>query len=116
MLYSINNGVMFSWEAVYPLFAYTSVELGGLGLGISMIGTILALSAMLSIAMTAFVFPIMHRSISEKHLLTLCLAAYPVRVLFFPFVWALSRNGLGISACAVMTCQMVIRRVGDFAS
>lgn len=35
MLYSINNGVMFSWEAVYPLFAYTSVELGGLGLGVS---------------------------------------------------------------------------------
>lgn len=32
MVYSINNGVMFSWEAIYPLFAYTSVELGGLGL------------------------------------------------------------------------------------
>jgi len=32
MVYSINNGVMFSWEAIYPLFAFTSVELGGLGL------------------------------------------------------------------------------------
>jgi len=31
-LYSINNGVMFAWEAICPLFAYTSVPLGGLGL------------------------------------------------------------------------------------
>lgn len=31
-LYAVNNGVTFSWEAIYPLFAYTSPSLGGLGL------------------------------------------------------------------------------------
>ena len=82
-LYSINNGVMFSWEALYPLFAYTSVPLGGLGLDVRAmtsrsslqvrtIGIILALSALLSIAMTAFVFPVLHRRIPEKHYLAVC--------------------------------------------
>lgn len=27
-----NNAVMFSWEALFPLFAYTNKDLGGLGL------------------------------------------------------------------------------------
>jgi hypothetical protein len=36
-LYAANNGIMFSWEAIYPLFAYTSTPLGGLGLPVSRI-------------------------------------------------------------------------------
>ena len=35
LLYSLNNGVMFSWEAIYPLFLYTRWSLGGLGLTVS---------------------------------------------------------------------------------
>lgn len=32
---TVNNGVQFAWEAFFPLFAFTSTELGGLGLGVS---------------------------------------------------------------------------------
>lgn len=32
---AVNNGVMFAWEAFFPLFAFTSTDLGGLGLGVS---------------------------------------------------------------------------------
>lgn len=28
------NGIQFAWEAFFPLFAFTSKELGGLGLGV----------------------------------------------------------------------------------
>lgn len=35
VLYALSNLVMFSWEAVFPLFAFTSKELGGLGLSVS---------------------------------------------------------------------------------
>jgi hypothetical protein len=35
LLYSMNNGVMFSWEAIYPLFLYTRPELGGIGLQVN---------------------------------------------------------------------------------
>lgn len=31
-LTAVLNGVMFSWEAVFPLFAFTDVDRGGLGL------------------------------------------------------------------------------------
>jgi hypothetical protein len=30
-----NNAIQFSWDAAYPLFAFTSVELGGLELSVS---------------------------------------------------------------------------------
>ncbi|RSH81462.1 hypothetical protein EHS25_006819 [Saitozyma podzolica] len=32
---TVNNAVMFSWEAVFPLFAFTRKELGGLELSVS---------------------------------------------------------------------------------
>lgn len=28
---------MFAWEAFFPLFAFTSTDLGGLGLGVSLL-------------------------------------------------------------------------------
>lgn len=35
VLYALSNLVMFSWEAIFPLFAFTSKDLGGLGLSVS---------------------------------------------------------------------------------
>ena len=57
---------------MFPLFAFTSVKLGGLGLDIQTIGVILALSALLSIGMTAFVFPVLHRIIPGRIYLVSC--------------------------------------------
>jgi len=33
-LWEVVNGIQFAWEAFFPLFAFTSTELGGLGLGV----------------------------------------------------------------------------------
>lgn len=35
LMTAVNNSVMFCWEALFPLFAFTSKELGGLGLDVS---------------------------------------------------------------------------------
>jgi len=32
VLTAVNNGILMTWEAFFPLFAFTSPELGGLGL------------------------------------------------------------------------------------
>ncbi|KAK8845553.1 hypothetical protein IAR55_006268 [Kwoniella newhampshirensis] len=118
-LYGLHGAIMFSWEAVYPLYGYTSKELGGLGLSTQTLGVILGLSAGLSIFMTIFVFPVLHGSLSEHRCLLLCLTAYPVATIFFPIIWAMSYSSQGdhlpTPAWAVMTVQMVLRRVGDFA-
>jgi hypothetical protein len=34
-LTAVNGAVVFSWEAIFPLFAFTSPSLGGLGLSVS---------------------------------------------------------------------------------
>jgi hypothetical protein len=68
----VNNAVMFSWEAIFPLFAFTSANLGGLGLTTQQIGVVLAASAGLSIAMTIWIFPIAHKSMSEGNMLRVC--------------------------------------------
>lgn len=43
---------------------------------------------------------------------------YPLAVTLFPLLWALShRTGyMPMSACTILGIQMILRRVGDFAS
>jgi hypothetical protein len=72
ILYSWGNMIMFMWDAVYPLFSFTSRELGGLGLDTQTIGLILAFSATLCILMTVFVYPYLHKRIPEPLYLKLC--------------------------------------------
>ncbi|WWD22504.1 hypothetical protein CI109_106997 [Kwoniella shandongensis] len=119
-LYGLHNAIMFSWEAVYPLYGYTSKELGGLGLSTPTLGVILGLSAGLSIFMTIFIFPILHGFFSEHRCLLLCLTAYPVATVFFPIIWAMSYSSQGDNlpkaVWVIMAIQMIIRRVGDFAA
>lgn len=86
----MNNAVMFTWEAIYPLFAFTRNSLGGLELSVGLpgvqehsrrcalprqtqtIGVVLAFSALLSILQTVFIFPVLHRMIPETLYLQLC--------------------------------------------
>lgn len=72
----------------------------------------------------------LHRKIPEQHYLAVCeqaatypdydltagLSAYPLGVVFFPLVWSMSREGLTVASCLVMALQMILRRMGDFAS
>ncbi|KAL7418720.1 hypothetical protein Q5752_006403 [Cryptotrichosporon argae] len=121
ILYALNNGIMFSWEAIYPLFAFTDQKLGGLGLTTEMIGVVLAFGAALSIFMTVFLFPRLHAAVpSDDLFLKICLAAYPAAIIFFPFLWAANygQDGAGLSArsWALLMAQMFVRRLGDFAA
>ena len=84
------SALQFCFEAVFPLFAFTHPDLGGLGLPVSLvtfslprrcmtltiqtqtIGFILAMSALMSIAMTLVLFPLLHRAISSEYYLSFC--------------------------------------------
>jgi hypothetical protein len=99
----------------------------------------MALSAGLSILMTVFVFPYLHNRLPEHIFLRLCksalltilfgsqavlttpigLMSYPAGVVFFPFAWYLnyiSPVSLPTSVCVLLSLQMVLRRMGDFAA
>lgn len=100
----------------------------------------MACSAGLSILMTVFVFPFLHRRLPENLFLRLCklppdlgrrytdteilliflgLLAYPTAVLFFPFAWYFnytSPTSLPPSVILILSVQMVLRRMGDFAA
>ncbi|CAD6578555.1 MAG: hypothetical protein TREMPRED_002215 [Tremellales sp. Tagirdzhanova-0007] len=119
VLYGMTNSITYSWEAIYPLFAFTNTSLGGLQLSTQTIGVVLALSAVLSIFQTIFIYPVLHRAIPENLYLRLCLSAYPAAILFFPVIWALSNanNGrMSTTAWTALAVQMILRRVGDFAT
>ncbi|WWC85817.1 uncharacterized protein L201_000684 [Kwoniella dendrophila CBS 6074] len=119
-LYGMNNAVMFSFEAIYPLFGFTSKNLGGLGLSTQALGLVLGFSAGLSILMTIFVFPLLHGYFSEATCLRICLLAYPASIVFFPILWGMgypySGDSLPITLWMVMSVQMVLRRIGDFTT
>ncbi|WVQ76195.1 hypothetical protein IAR50_005857 [Cryptococcus sp. DSM 104548] len=119
-LYSLQNAIMFSFEAVFPLFGFTSKELGGLGLSTQELGIILGCSAGLSIAMIVFVFPPLHAKVPGNKCLVLCLACYPLSTIFFPVMWYLSYShqgeGMPTSLWIVMSVHMILRRAGDFTS
>ncbi|TXT16068.1 hypothetical protein VHUM_00571 [Vanrija humicola] len=120
LLYGLANIIMFSWEAIYPLFAFTDKKLGGLQLSTQTIGLLLALGAGLSIVLTIFLFPVLHRIVPENAYLTFCLAQYPIAILLFPAAWAANRDypvagRLSAAGWVILVVQLVLRRVGDFA-
>ncbi|ODN96307.1 hypothetical protein I350_08329 [Cryptococcus amylolentus CBS 6273] len=119
-LYSLQNAIMFSFEAVFPLFGFTSKELGGLGLSTQELGIILGCSAGLSIFMIIFVFPPLHAILPGNRCLLVCLACYPLSTLVFPLMWYLSYThqgpGMPTSLWIVMSVHMILRRAGDFTS
>ncbi|KAI9635727.1 major facilitator superfamily domain-containing protein [Dioszegia hungarica] len=120
ILYGLTNAVQFTFEAIYPLFAFTRKDLGGLELPTDTIGVVLGFSAALSIFMTISLFPVLHRAIPEDIYLVLCLLCYPLATIFFPLIWASHNSaaphaGLGWGTIGLMSMQMLIRRVGDFS-
>ncbi|KAL1413255.1 DNA ligase (ATP) [Vanrija albida] len=115
LLYGLANMVQFSWEAIYPLFAFTDKNLGGLQLSTPTIGVLLALGAGLSITLTIFLFPVLHRIVPENSYLGFCLVQYPIAVLLFPVAWAANKDypvagRLGLAGWAILFVQLILRR------
>jgi len=118
VLYSLHNAILFAWEALFPLYGFTRKSLGGLELSTQTLGIVLAISALFSILLTVFLFPVMHRMLPSSVFLRLCLIAYPVAVIFFPLIWALNypAEQMGLGAWTALIVQMLLRRFGDLAA
>jgi MFS family permease len=78
--------------AVYPLFAYTSVEAGGLGISDSEIGAQLGFRAFLHIAVLAF-YPKLHDRLGSLRLYQSGMLLWPLVLVMFPTLSWLVRNG-----------------------
>src|ERR1700754_2778823 len=74
----------------YPLFAFTSIEAGGLGIDEATIGTHLALRSMLPIPFMLF-FPIIQSRLGSVRMYQLVLNTPPVVVIFSPTLNQLAR-------------------------
>lgn len=74
------QALAFSFETLFPLFCYTPSSPPHLGLSLTtpQIGKLTSLSALFSVLMTFFVFPVAHRRLGQKGLLRCCLWSYVV--------------------------------------
>jgi hypothetical protein len=80
----VTSAVSICFDALFPLFAFTSTDYGGLGMNVrisidacanhqhSIIGVILSISALTSIVMTTLLLPFCHRRVEERSLLITC--------------------------------------------
>jgi hypothetical protein len=82
--------VMIRLAHRYPLFAFTSIEAGGLGINEATIGTHLSLRSLLPIPFMVF-FPVIQRRLGTVRMYQLVLSTFPVVVIFFPTLNQLAR-------------------------
>jgi len=70
--------------ALYPLFAFTSIEAGGLGIDEATIGTHLAVRSLLPIPFMVF-FPVLQKRLGTTRMYQMVLSTIPIVVFFFPY-------------------------------
>ncbi|KAI5122776.1 hypothetical protein M0805_000120 [Coniferiporia weirii] len=78
--------------ALYPLFAFTPVEYGGLGLNEAAIGAHMAVRSFVSIGLMFFFAPVQRR-LGTMRTYQLTMAIWPFNSLFFPLLNFLARWG-----------------------
>jgi len=81
--------------ALYPLFAFTSIEAGGLGIDEATIGAHLALRSLLPIPFMLF-FPVIQKRLGTVRMYQLVLSTIPIVVVFFPTLNQLARADVGV--------------------
>jgi MFS family permease len=79
--------------AIYPLFAFTPIESGGLGLNEAAIGVHLAVRSFMNI-MVLVVYPMLRRRFGNLRLYKICMFTWPATVMMFPVLNLLARRGL----------------------
>jgi len=87
---SISSETIF---AVYPLFAFTPIASGGLGLSEAKIGAHMAFRSFISILVMFFYTPL-ERRLGLLRMYSFSMFFFPVCVLFFPVLNAMARTGL----------------------
>jgi len=80
-----------AWMAIVPLFSYTRVEDGGLGLSLDQIGMTLSSNGVVALVVQSIVFPILHRRLGAVHLQRITRLTCPIAFIGLPMVRAISR-------------------------
>ncbi|MBW0522857.1 hypothetical protein O181_062572 [Austropuccinia psidii MF-1] len=83
-----------SWTTLIPMFAYTRVEDGGLGLSLNQIGTALSTDGLVSIVVQIIVFPYVQRRWGTLNVFKAVLLTWPVAFGLLPCVrWLMIQKG-----------------------
>ncbi|KAF9483845.1 MFS general substrate transporter [Pholiota conissans] len=82
-----------AFDAVFVLFCYTPVELGGLSFTSHQIATALALAGTSSILLQITILPPLLRRISRARLYTLCMLAWPLTYALVPLLNLIATRG-----------------------
>ncbi|KAL5482742.1 hypothetical protein ACEPAI_9336 [Sanghuangporus weigelae] len=88
-LLSFSSEMIF---ALFPLFAFTPIESGGLGFSEAQIGAQLGFRSINNI-LIVFLYSPIERRIGSLATLKLTMAFWPISMAFFPFLNALARSG-----------------------
>lgn len=79
-----------AWMAIIPLFSYTRVENGGLGLSLDQIGMTLSSNGVVALVVQSIIFPILHRRLGAVHLHRITRLTSPIAFIGLPMVRTIS--------------------------
>jgi len=82
-----------AFEAVFVLFAYTPIEVGGLGFSTSQIGYSLAIAGSLACSLQLFITPTLLRRFSCAKMYHICMSFWFLPFVILPFLNLILRNG-----------------------
>lgn len=111
MLVHLQN---LAWGAVTPLYAYTKVINGGLGLSLEQIGFMLSVNGIGLIFVQLFLFPPLQRRFGAVKIYKWSILSFMISFLFLPFVSYLVRLEDNTTSMSIgyMTAVMVLRCPG----
>ncbi|KAA1076421.1 Beta-1,3-glucuronyltransferase 2 (Glucuronosyltransferase S) [Puccinia graminis f. sp. tritici] len=72
-----------AWMAIVPLFSYSRVEDGGLGLTLDQISLTLSSNGVIALVVQSILFPILHRRLGVVHLHRISRFSSPIAFRFF---------------------------------
>ncbi|KZV92446.1 MFS general substrate transporter [Exidia glandulosa HHB12029] len=93
MIYLYGRLLQFLFTALTPLFYYTPVRLGGLGLSPAQISAFIALAGASQAIWLLFIFPPLQKRHGTGNVLRGCALAYPIAFAVFPLIHVLRRAG-----------------------
>ncbi|KNF06201.1 hypothetical protein PSTG_00709 [Puccinia striiformis f. sp. tritici PST-78] len=81
-----------AWMAIVPLFSYTRVEDGGLGLTLDQIGMTLSSNGVVALVVQSVLFPILHRRLGAVQLHRFSRLSSPIAFIGLPIVRVISHS------------------------
>ncbi|KAA1088975.1 hypothetical protein PGT21_002805 [Puccinia graminis f. sp. tritici] len=100
-----------AWQAIVPLYGYTKIENGGLGLGLDDIGFMLSTSGFGMIVVQLWVFPALQRRLGALRVFQLTLILFTISTMLPPLVTYIARlpGNKTSSTVAYMSAVLMLR-------